>query len=302
MAGMTVTVRSTAAAAAVTVAVVCGAVAPAGAEVVAGSVEFLPHRAVYEISLDRTSSGSGVTDMQGRMVYELTGSACEGWTQNMRFATRMTNQDGGVQVNDLITSSWEAAGGGKLRFNQSQSRDGKTFEVSQGDATRRADGKAVDVALAKPQLKTLTVAGEPNFPVQHSMALIAAARAGKSVMTADLYDGSEKGEKVYQTTAMIGGKIVPGAKKSPASVKGGGQLDALDSWPVSISYFEQGSAKTDAVPSYELGFRFYENGVSSKLHIDYGEFSINGELSDLVFLEPTKCNAGAGGAKDGTAQ
>lgn len=275
---------------------------PSAAEAAGGAPHFVPHRAVYEITLASTNAGSGVTDMQGRMVYELTGSRCEGWTQNMRFATRMTSQDGGEQINDLVTSSWEEAGGGSLRFNQSQSRDGKLVEVSQGDATRQSDGKKVDVALVRPLKKSLTLDEGIHFPVQHSMALIAAAQAGKSVMTADLYDGSEKGEKVYQTTAIIGSRIVPGAKKSPAALKGGAQLDALASWPVSISYFEPGSAKTDAVPSYELGFRFYENGVSSRLHIDYGEFSINGELTDLAFLEPTKCDAPAGPGRNGTAQ
>lgn len=271
---------------------------PAAAEAPAGSVQFVPHRAVYDITLDRTNAGTSVTDMQGRMVYELTGSACEGWTQNMRFATRMTNQDGGVQVNDLVTSSWEEAGGRVLRFNQSQSRDGRLAEASQGDATRRADGKAVDVVLAKPGRKLLTFDGDVYFPVQHSMALVAAAKAGKSVMAADLYDGSEKGDKVYQTTSIIGRKITPGAFKSAAALKGGARLDTVASWPVSISYFEPGSSKTDAVPSYELAFHFYENGVSSKLHIDYGEFSINGELTDLVFLEPTKCND-SGAARSG---
>mgnify|MGYP001172903066 FL=1 len=286
----------------VTALSLAAASAPAAAETASGAVRFVPHRAVYEITLASTNAGSGVTDMQGRMVYELTGSRCEGWTQNMRFATRMTNQDGGEQLNDLVTSSWEEAGGSVLRFNQSQSRDGKLIEISQGDATRQPDGKKVDVALVKPLKKSLTLDAGIHFPVQHSMALIAAAQAGKSVMTSDLYDGSEKGEKVYQTTAIIGAKILPGAKKSPVSLKGGAQLDTLASWPVSISYFEPGSAKTDAVPSYELGFRFYENGVSSRLHIDYGEFSINGELTDLVFLEPTKCDASTGLSRNGKAQ
>ena len=81
--------------------------------------------------------------------------------------------------------------------------------------------------------------------------------------------------------------------KSAASVKNADKLDALASWPVAISYFEPGNERKDSPPSYELAFRFYENGVSTKLHIDYGEFSINGELSELNFLEPTRCDAGA---------
>ena len=44
---------------------------------------------------------------------------------------------------------------------------------------------------------------------------------------------------------------------------------------------------------YELSFRFYENGVSSRLYIDYGDFAIRGELKELTFLEEGKCEAGA---------
>src|SRR3974390_1291731 len=70
-----------------------------------------PHRAVYDMSLANTRGGSGVTAVSGRMVYELTGSACEGYTQNMRFVTQMTNQGGNAMITDLRSSSWEEGNG-----------------------------------------------------------------------------------------------------------------------------------------------------------------------------------------------
>jgi hypothetical protein len=109
------------------------------------------------------------------------------------------------------------------------------------------------------------------------------------VFIGDLYDGSEKGEKVYATTSVIGRRQAPGAMKAPAAVKGADALDRQASWPIAISYFEPGSEKKDAVPSYELSFRFYDNGVSTRLVIDYGDFAIKGELTDLEFLEAPKC-------------
>ncbi len=41
---------------------------------------FAPHRAVYELSLADSTAGSGVSGVSGRMVYELSGSACDGYT------------------------------------------------------------------------------------------------------------------------------------------------------------------------------------------------------------------------------
>ena len=125
--------------------------------------------------------------------------------------------------------------------------------------------------------------------MQHSIALLQAAKVGKASFRADLYDGSEKGEKVYDTVSIIGRRRPPGANQQLPRVKNVEALDGLAAWPVSIGYFEPGSDKTDAVPVYELTFLFFENGVSRKLFIDYGEFAIRGELKEITFHPPSKC-------------
>ncbi len=260
-----------------------------------GAVTLAPHRAIYDITLAKAFSGSSVVDVQGRLVYELTGSACEGYTQNMRFVTRMLSGEGGSQLNDLRSSSFEDSTGKSFRFNSSSYKDDQLSDTTQGDATRGQDG--VEVQLTKPAKKNVKMAAGVYYPVQHSAALIEAARAGKTIFIGDLYDGSEKGEKVYNTTSAIGRRIAPGAVKSPAALKNGDVLDRQTSWPVAISYFEPGSEKKDAVPSYELSFRFFDNGVSTGLRIDYGEFAIKGELKELVFLDAASCGPGAAGKR-----
>jgi EipB-like len=259
------------------------------------AVTLAPHRAVYDIKLDRAASGSGVVDASGRMVYELTGSACDGYTQNMRFVTRMTSGEGSSQLNDLRSSSFEDSTGKAFRFNSNSYKNDQLADTTQGDATREPQG--IRVELTRPNKKTVNLSSGVYFPVQHSVALIAAARAGKSIFIADLYDGSEKGEKVYSTTSAIGRRIAPGVNKSPVSLKNGDVLDKQAYWPVAISYFEPGSEKRDAVPSYELSFRFFENGVSTRLLINYGEFAIRGELKELVFLDAPKCEGPATSGK-----
>ena len=248
-----------------------------------------PHRAIYEMSLATARGGTGVTAVSGRMVYELTGSACEGYTQNMRFVTQMVNQGGTAMITDLRSFSWEEGNGKRFRFNSSQYRDEKATEITAGDAAR-ASTDDVKVELTKPAKKDLSLPARVYFPVQHSIALLAAAKAGKAIFRADLYDGSEKGEKVYDTVSIIGRLRPPGANRRLPSVKNAEVLDQLEAWPVSIGYFEPGSDNTDAVPVYELTFLFFENGVSRKLFIDYGEFAINGELKEIVFHPPSKCD------------
>ena len=268
-------------------------VVPAGLEAQPGGVPVVlaPHRAIYDITLDQARGGSGVSDMSGRMVYELTGSACEGYTQNMRFVTRMTNQEGAVSLTDMRSSSWEDALAKSFRFNSTQYRDTKLNETTQGDAARTATDAEGKVELSKPDKMDMPLKRNVYFPIQHSMALIAAARKGDTLFQADLYDGSEKGVKTYATTSYIGKPQPAGHNKKLQVITNADKLDRLRSWPVSISYFEDGAEKKDAVPSYELAFLYFENGVSRRLFIDYGDFAIRGTLKEISFLEPGKCDA-----------
>jgi hypothetical protein len=262
------------------------------AQVGAAAVAFRPHRAVYDITFDHATPGSGVADMTGRMVYEMTGGGCSEYSQSMRFVTRMTNQDGAVQVNDLRTSSIEDIVSHKLRFSSSQYENQKLAEASQGSAAR-GNGTATEVKLTKPAKKTVKLPSDIYFPIQHSIALVEAARNGQNLFSANLYDGSDKGEKFYETNAMIGPRATPGSAKLPPTVTNGDKLDGLASWPIAIGYFEPGPTRVDTVPTYQLSFLFFENGVSSRLYIDYGDFAIRGELKELTFLEEGKCPAAA---------
>jgi hypothetical protein len=263
---------------------------PAPVSAAGDDIMMAPHRAVYDMSLATARGGSGVTAVTGRMVYELTGSACEGYTQNMRFVTQMINQGGNAVITDLRSSSWEEGNGKRFRFNSSQYRDEKATEVTAGDAARANTADDVKVELTKPSKKDLSLSSRVYFPVQHSIALLGAARAGKVTFRADLYDGSEKGEKVYDTVSVIGRARSGGSSPQLPQIKNAEELDHLTAWPVSIAYFEPGSDKKDAVPVYELSFLFFANGVSRRLFIDYGEFAIQGEIKEIVFLPPSKCD------------
>ncbi len=247
-----------------------------------------PHRAVYDVTLAAARGGSGVSAVSGRIAYELTGSVCEGYTQVMRFVTRMTNQSGGVSLTDLRSSTWEDGSAKRFRFDSSQYRDEKLAETTTGEASRSGPAGELKVDLTKPGKKRVTLPARVYFPMEHTITLIGAAKAGKTSLRANLFDGSEKGEKVYDTRAAIG-KVQPPAERKLAEVKNAERLKGLRAWPVSIAYFEQGGDRSDALPVYELAFLMFENGVSRKLHIDYGGFALSGELSEITFHPPSRC-------------
>jgi hypothetical protein len=252
-------------------------------------VVFAPHRAIYDLSLDVARSSSGVAGVNGRIVYELTGNACEGYAQSMRFVTQTLNQEGDIQLTDLRTSSWEEVPARKLRFSTSSYQNEILAEQTQGIAKRPQGKGTATVDLSRPGKKEVKLAGDVYFPIQHSMAIIQAARAGRTILSADLYDGSESGEKIYTTSTAIGRQSKAGEVAKLSLAKGIAELDRVPSWPITVSYFAPSTERADAVPLYEMSYRFHENGVTSSLRINHGDFAIKGDLKELTYLESSPC-------------
>lgn len=250
--------------------------------------KLVPHRAIYEMTLEEARSASGITGIDGRMVFEFTGSACDGYSLNMRMVTQMTDSQGQTNLTDLRSSTWEQGDGRKFRFQSAQYLNDKLGDVTMGRAVRATPSETVNVKLSQPSRTELDLSGQIFFPTQHSIALIEKALEGKTLFQAKIYDGSEKGRKVYETTAFIGDKVQPGADAAPLEAAAKEKkLDELPSWPVSIGYFEPTDG--DLTPSYQIDFRLYENGVSRELLIDYGDFSIHGRLTSLEYLKAKEC-------------
>jgi hypothetical protein len=269
-----------------TVVMLAGAAERAEAFAAKEPIKLTPHRAVYEVTLDDARSASGITGIDGRMVFEFTGSECDGYTLNMRMVTQMTDSQGQTNLTDLRSSTWEQGDGQKFRFQSAQYLNDKLGDVTMGRATRNPDA-AVQVRLSQPSHAELNLPGKVLFPTQHSLALMDAALDGQGLLQAQIYDGSEKGQKVYETTAFIGKPVAPNSEdklEAPAKEKG---LGSLVSWPVSIGYFE--SKAGDLTPSYQIDFRLYSNGVSRELLIDYGDFSVHGTLTSLEYLKAAEC-------------
>ena len=99
------------------------------------------------------------------------------------------------------------------------------------------------------------------------------------------------------------GKFSPGSKKihvdiDPSSINKNVRVDlpivgdATLVLEEMIKVWKAKQPKTDqkdALPVYELSFLFLENGVSRNLLIDYGDFAIQGDLKEIDFFEPAKC-------------
>jgi len=256
-------------------------------------VELAPHRAIYEMRLGDADQNSGIIAVKGRMVFEFQGNACDGYTQNMRFVTEITDKRGTSTLTDLRSSNWEDGAGERFRFNTQHYRDRNLKEIVKGDAKRDLKMHDVSVALSKPSKQKLKLSDQVLFPNQHSMKLLRNALAGKTIFRARIYDGSEQGQKVFDTTSVIGKQGLTEKSKAFPAVANAKRLDGVQSWPVAISYFKDGKATGEELPVYELAFRFYANGVSRNLLINYGDFTIRGALKEIEFYKADNCESAA---------
>ena len=264
---------------------------PAAAAPAADQIILAPHRAVYDLKLAKSKSGRGIDAVRGRILYDFSGNACEGYELQFRQVSELDSGEGKSALSDLRATTWEDGKASKFRFNSENHLNDRRTDTVDGHAERST--KAVAVSLSKPTEKSFTVPVGAVFPTEHMRRIIAAAREGKSILEFPVYDGSETGEKVYNTLTVIGKTIAPGEKPPHDATTKAPALAKLARWPVTISYFEQESTKKDQTgeqtPVYAISFELYENGISRALILDYADFSISGEMTSLDMKNTKPC-------------
>jgi hypothetical protein len=264
--------------------VFAGSRADAGA-----SSPFLPHQALYELSLVK-SRGSGIDNARGRILYTFTGNTCEGYTSEFRQVSELQSGEDKVTLSDLRSTSWEDADGKSYRFKiDSRMNDTDSNPV---DGVAERTGDHVTVKLKQPEAKTFTLDGSTVFPTQQIQRIIEAARAGKSVLELTVYDGSDNGEKVYNTLSVIG-QAIKGDRviATPDPSTTSEAMKSLTRWPVTVSYYDHDTKPTDGeqTPVYSMSFELYENGVSRSLMLDYNDFVVSGVLGKFDVKDSKPC-------------
>ena len=245
--------------------------APALAE----PVTLIAHRANYELTLDKVRPGSNVTAVRGTMAYEVT-DACDGWAVRQRLEMLLSNRDGNsVQmVSDYLT--WESKDGSKLRFRMKQTSNAAVTEQVEGDADLAAPGGTGEVRYSQPEGKVMPLPAGTLFPMAHTAAIIAAAETGKKFLTLPLFDGTGA-EGAQNTSVFVSSWNGPSAAPYP-------DLADLASGRVRVAFFSR--TKEAQQPDYEVGMRYWADGVADALNMDFSDFVVNGKLASFTIPAP----------------
>jgi hypothetical protein len=265
-----------------------GALAPR-ARALTPAGELASHRAVYELTLAQSSHGnnSSTVSARGRILYDFTGSACEGYKLEFRQVSELDNGEGKVTLSDLRSNTWEDGDAKNFHFKSENRMNDRLLDQVDGQAVRQPDNIAV--TLTKPNDAKLKLDRSIVFPTEHVRRIIDAARGGKSILEFPVYDGSEKGEKIYNTLSVIGRMIPPNERVPTDAAAGQAALAGLGRWPVTVSYFDRKGATGEQTPVYAITFELYENGISRALLLDYNDFAISGALKSLEIRDVKPC-------------
>ena len=249
---------------------------------VPADAQIASHRAAYTLSLDKSKSASGISEIRGAMLIEWQ-EVCEGWTlaQRMRFAAY--DGDGNALDSDISFTSWEARDGANYRFATRTARNGEEIEQIRGRARLQGRGEAGEAIFSEPERQNMDLPAGTIFPTEHSIALIDAARKGERVFARKVFDGATL-DGTLEINAVIAGQ-------QPAETI---KKDGVDSellkhpwWRVRMAFFKL----TDPAPSpeYETSMKMLGNGVGTEFIFEYEDFSIRAVLDRLEPLPPPRC-------------
>src|SRR5258705_6641685 len=256
----------------------------------AASGPFLAHQALYDLSLVKSRGSNSINSARGRILYNFSGSACEGYTSEFRQVSELDSGEGKVTLSDLRSTSWEDGAGQTYRFKiDARMNDSDSSPV---DGVAERSGDHITVKLKQPASKTFTLDGATVFPTEQIQRIIAAAREGKSVLELMVYDGSDNGEKVYNTLSVIG-QPIPGDRTiaAPDPSTANDVMKSLTRWPVTVSYYDRDAKAKDGeqTPVYAMSFELFENGVSRALVLDYNDFVISGAMGKFDVKDSKPC-------------
>src|SRR5450631_2171163 len=146
---------------------------PAAAAPPADKVLLVPHRAVYDLKLSKSHGARGIQGVRGRILYDFSGNACDGYDLQFRQVSELDSGEGKAALSDLRSTTWEDGAAKKFRFTSENKVNSDRTDIVNGRAERGPETVAIN--LSKPKDKILSVPAGSVFPTEHMRRIIVAA-------------------------------------------------------------------------------------------------------------------------------
>lgn len=241
---------------------------------------FVGQRALYTLSLSAPRDTSVIAG-SGRMGFEVL-DACDGWAVRQRLEMTLINAEGGVTRTLSDYATWEAKNGLAFRFHTLDMTNGEITDRLAGIAHLVRPGGPGEVIYSEPAHTKVALPAGTLFPMAQTEAIILAARAGKKFIASPLFDGTDATGASWSSVAIEGW--------DPPAPRGAAvrfpALAVMPSTRVRVAFFS-GKPST-MLPDFEIGMRYFLNGVADGLDMDFTNFSMRGKMVQLNIL-PSHC-------------
>jgi hypothetical protein len=247
----------------------------------AATVAFTPHRAVYELTLDKSRGNGSISRAQGKLEFEWA-DICTGWTVSQRTLVQLISSEGDVIDFGWTLNSMETKDGTYYRYFIRRLNAGGPEEDQRGEARLTAPGQGGVAEYTEPAPQQVNLPKGTLFPTAHSLLLLDIAESATFPIWRLVFDGSgESG--LYGVNAALSQALPAGSATRFTSPL----LKDQKSWRLHLAFF--GMDETVAVPEHEQVLRMYSNGVVDEMLLDYGDFTLRADLQALESLPDPKC-------------
>ena len=245
---------------------------------------FVPHQAVYAISLERNAQSSSIESVSGRTAFQIE-DGCDSWSSIEDYAIIFGFAEG--QESRFIShyETWEAKDGSGFSFKVEEFSTMEGEQVYEGFVN--ADGGKAEAYFADGTDTVVALPEDTLFPILHLAKLLEAAAAGETVRQSSLFLGGDAEDALYLTNSLVG---------KPRQVAADSRIQALvpDAlqeqryWPMRIAFFKADSVAAE--PEYEIDYEIQDNGLIRSYIVDYGSFSMRAELQKVKLLQAPVCS------------
>ncbi len=253
----------------------------------ARQVGFIPHKALYEIRLKSKKSSAKVSNIHGKMMYEWKPS-CDAWISNHQFdMTYEYIETPPVRITSDF-SNYESFDGKRFNFTSTRKAGETVLDEIRGGVEGDIVRNGGVATYNKPESKEFSLPQGTLFPMAHTLGVLDEIKAGKKFYKATLFDGSDEDGPV-DVNSFIGKEAAYTIPEEHAKDIDK-DLVAAKSWNIRLAFFPLN--KYAVTSDYEMSLVFHENGVISRITIDYDEFSV---VQKLVAIEPLDdaCDTGS---------
>lgn len=250
----------------------------AGPPAVAGAMA--THRALYDLNLHPGNS-TDMAGVDGTLAYEWA-DACTGWTTSEKADLKLYYRDGHSQSLGWSLNSWESKDGLSYRFLVRDFADGTTTAEYKGSAALDGPGAAGKARFEEPKAETVALPAGTLFPTAHSATLLHHLAVGDRQLYATVFDGTDD-KQLFGISAVLSATGEPrtdAAALSPLLAKG-------PVYRLALAFFSDHG--DNGTPDQEQMVDLYANGITDRLTLDYGQFSVDAVLKTIAALPAPGC-------------